>query len=210
MGKSRLLWEFSKYIDGLERLVLWHQGRSLSYGEGVAFWALAEMIRSRIGIVEEEDAGPGEKFHGRGPRARGRRARAPAGRTRLALLLGLEGRAAPDRADLFSGWRLFLERLAAQHPWCSSSRTFNGPTPACWTSSTTCWSGRPTSRSSSSRLGARSRPRRGPTGPRWPSSRCRATRCSSSWPASSPGSQTISPAGSSSARREFRSTQWRR
>ena len=40
-GKSRLLWEYSKYIDGVERVVRWHQGRCLSYGEGVAYWALA-------------------------------------------------------------------------------------------------------------------------------------------------------------------------
>ncbi|MGO9882091.1 MAG: adenylate/guanylate cyclase domain-containing protein, partial [Solirubrobacteraceae bacterium] len=40
-GKSRLLWEFSKYMDGVVRVVRWHQGRCLSYGEGVAYWALA-------------------------------------------------------------------------------------------------------------------------------------------------------------------------
>ena len=32
----------------------WHQGRCLSYGEGVAYWALAEMVRARAGIAEEE------------------------------------------------------------------------------------------------------------------------------------------------------------
>ncbi len=44
-GKSRLLWEFEKYTDGIERSVRWHSGRCLSYGEGVGYWALAEMIR---------------------------------------------------------------------------------------------------------------------------------------------------------------------
>jgi len=34
VGKSRLAWEFFKYIDGLARDVLWHAGRCLSYGEG--------------------------------------------------------------------------------------------------------------------------------------------------------------------------------
>src|SRR4051794_26427853 len=43
MGKSRLLWEFFKYLDGVEEERWWHQGRCLSYGEGVAYWALAEM-----------------------------------------------------------------------------------------------------------------------------------------------------------------------
>src|SRR5262249_9722391 len=33
-----------------------------------------------------------------------------------AHLLGLEQRTAPDRADLFSGWRLFLERMSEDAP----------------------------------------------------------------------------------------------
>ncbi|MGZ4205135.1 MAG: adenylate/guanylate cyclase domain-containing protein, partial [Actinomycetota bacterium] len=42
IGKSRLAWEFFKYIEGLLDLMLWHRGRCLSYGEGVAYWALAD------------------------------------------------------------------------------------------------------------------------------------------------------------------------
>ena len=57
VGKSRLGWEFRKYIDGLAETMWWHQGRCLSYGEGVAFWALAEMVRQRLGIAEEDPAG---------------------------------------------------------------------------------------------------------------------------------------------------------
>ncbi len=116
-GKSRLAWEFFKYIDGIELLVRWHQGRCLSYGEGVAYWALAEMVRARAGIVEEEDAGSArEKLHAavedHVTDERERRLVEP----RLAHLLGLEQRTAPDRADLFSGWRLFFERIAAAQP----------------------------------------------------------------------------------------------
>ena len=54
VGKSRLGWEFEKYIDGLAADVWWHRGRCLSYGEGVAFWALAEIVRQRLGIAEED------------------------------------------------------------------------------------------------------------------------------------------------------------
>ena len=57
VGKSRLGWEFFKYIDGLKAVVWWHRGRCLSYGEGVAFWALAEIVRQRLGIAEEDPAG---------------------------------------------------------------------------------------------------------------------------------------------------------
>src|SRR5581483_4654952 len=116
-GKSRLLWEFFKYVDGIEDLRWWHQGRCLSYGEGVAYWALAEMVRARAGILEEEDPGSAREKLGAAVAEhvadeRERRLVEP----RLAHLLGLEQRTAADRADLFSGWRLFFERLATSNP----------------------------------------------------------------------------------------------
>ncbi len=116
-GKSRLLWEFFKYLDGIQEVRWWHQGRCLSYGEGVAFWALAEMVRARAGIVEGEDAASArEKLSATVAEyvsdERERRLVEP----RLAQLLGLEQRTAADRGDLFSGWRLFFERLAETQP----------------------------------------------------------------------------------------------
>jgi class 3 adenylate cyclase/tetratricopeptide (TPR) repeat protein len=116
-GKSRLLWEFFKYTDGVERVIRWHQGRCLSYGDGVAYWALAEMVRARVGITEEESP---DSARGKLRAAielyvsdeRERRLIEP----RLAHLLGLEARTASDRADLFSGWRLFFERMSEQAP----------------------------------------------------------------------------------------------
>ena len=47
IGKSRLAWEFNKYMDGTRGGVWWHAGRSPAYGNGIAFWALGEMIRAR-------------------------------------------------------------------------------------------------------------------------------------------------------------------
>jgi class 3 adenylate cyclase len=116
-GKSRLLWEYFKYIDGGERLVSWHQGRCLSYGDGVAYWALAEMVRARAGITEEERPDSArDKLRDTVtrwvPDERERRLVEP----RLAHLLGLEQRIASDRADLFSGWRLFFERMSEEAP----------------------------------------------------------------------------------------------
>ncbi len=112
-----LLWEFFKYTDGVQKLIRWHQGRCLAYGEGVAYWALAEMVRSRAGIVEEEDpARARDKLRATVEEfvidERERRLVEP----RLAHLLGLEQRTATDRADLFSGWRLFFERIATDEP----------------------------------------------------------------------------------------------
>jgi class 3 adenylate cyclase/tetratricopeptide (TPR) repeat protein len=116
-GKSRLLWEYFKYVDGVEKVVRWHQGRCLSYGEGVGYWALAEMVRARAGIVEEEDPDAArEKLRAAVEQyvsdERERRLVEP----RLAHLLGLEQRHVSDRADLFSGWRLFFERLSDDAP----------------------------------------------------------------------------------------------
>ena len=67
VGKSRLGWEFDKYVDGLADVVWWHRGRCLSYGEGVAFWALAEIVRQRLGIAEEDPAGRRRSQAGRRP-----------------------------------------------------------------------------------------------------------------------------------------------
>ena len=116
-GKSRLLWEFFKYLDGIQQVRWWHQGRCLSYGQGVAYWALAEMVRSRAGILEDEPPAAAyeklrEAVREHVPDERERRLVEP----RLAHLLRLEDRPDADRADLFSGWRLFFERLAGVNP----------------------------------------------------------------------------------------------
>jgi class 3 adenylate cyclase/tetratricopeptide (TPR) repeat protein len=121
VGKSRLGWEFDKYADGLAEGMWWHRGRCLSYGDGVAFWALAEIVRQRLGIAEEDSAeaaaqklasgldrfvpDPGEQAYA-GPR--------------LGRLLGVtvagDNGGPLAREELFAGWRLFFERLAAREP----------------------------------------------------------------------------------------------
>jgi class 3 adenylate cyclase/tetratricopeptide (TPR) repeat protein len=117
IGKTRLSWEFEKYVDGLVGDVYWHRGRCLAYGDGVAFWALAEMVRMRAGIAEQEE-----------PEAAARKLSAALERylldaeerawvePKLAQLLGLTKEASTEREDLFAGWRLFFERLAEQNP----------------------------------------------------------------------------------------------
>ena len=117
IGKSRLAWEFEKYVDGLFDLVWWHSGRCLAYGDGVAFWALAEMVRGRSGIVEDEDSASAlSKLRAAValhiPDAEERRFVEP----RLAHLLGLEESAAGDQENLFAAARMFFERLAEQGP----------------------------------------------------------------------------------------------
>jgi len=121
VGKTRLGWEFRKYIDGLIDLVRWHSGRCLSYGEGVSFWALAEIVRQRLGIAEEDlpETATAKLEQGLATWITDP-AEQPYVGTRLARLLGVAyagdtgGELARD--ELFAGWRLFFERMAAVEP----------------------------------------------------------------------------------------------
>jgi len=117
IGKSRLAWEFYKYFDGLVENVYWHRGRCLSYGDGVTYWALADMVRMRCRITEEEPAETAlSKLRATLDEhlldADERRFLEP----RLAQLLGLGDQRSGDKQDLFAAWRLFFERLADVYP----------------------------------------------------------------------------------------------
>jgi class 3 adenylate cyclase/tetratricopeptide (TPR) repeat protein len=121
VGKSRLGWEFEKYADGLVGEVRWHRGRCLSYGEGVAFWALAEIVRQRLGIAEDDpaDVAARKLAEGLDLLVPDPDERSYAG-VRLGRLLGValpgDGGRQLSREELFAGWRLFFERLAATAP----------------------------------------------------------------------------------------------
>ena len=116
VGKTRLSAELSHYVDGLAEVVLWHSGRCLSYGEGVAYWALAEMVRQRLEIPEEatpQEAGArlseGLEAWIDDPAERREIGEA------LAVLIG-SSESGPDREELFAAWRLFFERLSERDP----------------------------------------------------------------------------------------------
>src|SRR6476646_4571959 len=117
IGKSRLVWEFYKYFDGLAQVIYWHRGRCLSYGEGVTYWALADMVRMRCRISEDDPSeATVEKLravldeHISDPDER--RFVEP----RVAHLIGLEEGTGFAREDLFAAWRVFFERLADVFP----------------------------------------------------------------------------------------------
>jgi class 3 adenylate cyclase/tetratricopeptide (TPR) repeat protein len=113
IGKSRLAWEFEKYLDGLVEDVYWHRGRAPSYGEGVTFWALGEMVRKRAGLLESDDEATTrtrihETVDAWVPDQKDRDWVEPA----LLTLLGLEPAPAGGREVLFAAWRIFFERIA--------------------------------------------------------------------------------------------------
>ena len=131
IGKSRLAWELEKYLDGLVETVYWHHGRSPAYGEGMAFWALGEMVRRRAGIAEHDDAATtAEKLAATVAEFVADADEARWIVPRLRALLGLEDAPGDRREELFAAWRRFFERIADGARPCSCSRICNGPTTA--------------------------------------------------------------------------------
>ena len=116
VGKTRLRGEFLDHLMKLPDRVLWHPGRCLPYGDGVAYWALAEMVRHRLGIAEDApDADAAAKLETGLERWVDDPAEREFMSLRLGVLLGV-AEAGPGREELFAGWRLFFERLAEHDP----------------------------------------------------------------------------------------------
>jgi class 3 adenylate cyclase/tetratricopeptide (TPR) repeat protein len=116
IGKTRLAWEFTKYLDGLVEGVWWHDGRSPAYGDGISFWALGEMVRRRCGLLETDDEATTRSkvaiaLAEHVSDLDDRRWIEPA----LLALLGI-GDATMDSNQLFGAWRTFFERLATTAP----------------------------------------------------------------------------------------------
>ena len=115
IGKTRLSTELLRYIDGIAEVVYYHRGRSPSYGDGVTYWALGEMIRQRAGITEGEDPA----------KARIKLRTTVAQHTeneqdqswiepRLAALIGLAAMPSGDRSELFGALRSFFQAISSQ------------------------------------------------------------------------------------------------
>jgi class 3 adenylate cyclase/tetratricopeptide (TPR) repeat protein len=117
IGKSRLVFELMQVVADAPELIVWRQGRSLPYGEGVSFWSLSEMVKAQAGILDgdsEEDAA-----------AKLTRAVADAVPEEadwvfrhLRPLAGLETEDAAEaqRTERFAAWRRFFESLAERSP----------------------------------------------------------------------------------------------
>ena len=54
VGKSRLCAELLADVEDRPGLVRWRQGRCLPYGDGIAFWALGEIVKAECGILETD------------------------------------------------------------------------------------------------------------------------------------------------------------
>ncbi len=112
IGKSRMVWELLKYIDGLVEDIYWHDGRSPAYGEGVTFWALGEMVRVRAGLAETEEEATvrlsiAAMLDEYVPDPDERRWIEPS----LLTLLGVS-EVPTGGQELFAAWRTFFERIS--------------------------------------------------------------------------------------------------
>ena len=120
MGKSRLVYELSRIVDADPELITWRQGRCLAYGDGVAFWALAEVVKAQAGIHDEdsEDA-VAKKLQTAVAAAVADEKDATWVESHLRPLVGLEtgtGLGGDRRGEAFAAWRRFFEALADQRP----------------------------------------------------------------------------------------------
>jgi class 3 adenylate cyclase/tetratricopeptide (TPR) repeat protein len=113
VGKSRLCGELFGHIEERPGLVRWRQGRCLPYGEGIAFWALGEIVKAECGILESDSPEQAAAKLERGlpqddPDL-------PWLRARLAPLVGAGGEPVAQE-ESFTAWRRFCESLAVDGP----------------------------------------------------------------------------------------------
>ena len=115
IGKSRLVSELYAELESEADLTRWRHGRSLPYGEGLAFWALAEIVRAESGIRDTDSAAEAHDKLDEAVRAVVPEEDAVWVATRLRPLVGLDA-GEVMREESFAAWRRFLEALAEQRP----------------------------------------------------------------------------------------------
>src|SRR5436190_1405794 len=112
IGKSRLVAELYAVVDEDDEIIAWRRGRCLSYGVGISLWALGEIVKAELGVLEsdsraETEAKLATALEGlsEDPSERAWLER------QLAALAGLPAEPG-ERADSFAAWRRFIEALA--------------------------------------------------------------------------------------------------
>jgi DNA-binding SARP family transcriptional activator len=112
IGKTRLLREASHLATDF----LWLQGRSIPYGDGVAYWALAAIVKMVAGILDTDaPATAGQKLHREVQRTIADDPDSVEGQLRVLLALDSRDRSS-ERSAAFTGWTRYLTALAAKRP----------------------------------------------------------------------------------------------
>jgi class 3 adenylate cyclase/tetratricopeptide (TPR) repeat protein len=114
IGKSRLVGELFGSIEESGELTFWRQGRSLPYGEGVSYWALAEMVKAQAGILEtDSDEEVGAKLRAAAEQLLEEDVEWVV--SHLRPLVGQSGDSAGSQEEAFTAWRRLFEALAEEH-----------------------------------------------------------------------------------------------
>ena len=152
IGKSRLVAAFLARIDADPEQITCRKGRSLPYGDGVTFWALAEIVKAEAGILHSDDAETaGAKLRRVIVNLADDATTANWLLAELRPLVGLENRqelGGDRQVEAFAAWRRFIEALASRAPLVLVSRISTGRTSRCSTLSSSFSAGPPTPRSS--------------------------------------------------------------
>ncbi|MBA3734847.1 MAG: AAA family ATPase [Actinobacteria bacterium] len=115
IGKSRLVGELFRSIEEGGELTYWRQGRSLPYGQGVSYWALAEMVKAQAGILEtDSDDEAGAKLEQTVAQLIDEDAEWVL--SRLRPLVGQTSATPGAQEETFAAWGRFLEALAEHRP----------------------------------------------------------------------------------------------
>ena len=113
IGKTRLVREFRSLVDAE---ALWQQGRCLSYGEGITYWALGEIVKGYAGILESDPPGKAAAKLQTAVDSIADESDRPWLRARLAPLVGTGEEQPVEKEEAFAAWRTFLEAVAARAP----------------------------------------------------------------------------------------------
>jgi len=119
IGKSRVVTELFAVVEADPEIIFWRHGRSLPYGDGVTFWAVAEMVKAQAGILETdtaEEAGAKLRSTLDDLVEESERDRLEAYLRPLVGLAGEVETGGDRRAESFSAWRRFFEALADRRP----------------------------------------------------------------------------------------------
>ena len=109
IGKTRLITEFAEIARTISPSLTWRQGRCLSYGDGLGFWALGEIVKTHAGILEADDSIAASA------RISVTLEGLPDGewiQDRVLPLVGLAAGRDATREELFSAWARYVQAMA--------------------------------------------------------------------------------------------------
>jgi class 3 adenylate cyclase/tetratricopeptide (TPR) repeat protein len=117
IGKSRLVGAFFSHLEAAPDLVWWRQGRALPYGDGVSFWAVAEMVKAQAGIEENDPPDLcGAKLRESVEQLVADEAERQWVTDHLLPLVGVEHRGGGGGESAAPAWRAYFESLAERRP----------------------------------------------------------------------------------------------